>query len=72
MATNPIPDESKQSDQNAELVDGLIGRNELCGISKQSGMADELERDRRAEDDAWNLKHGFPVNVWNDQTETEK
>ena len=32
----------------------------------------ELQRERRAEDDAWNRKNGFPVNIWKDWTPEEQ
>ena len=64
------PDDLTAGEQCPEVaatyLDALKKLHELRGIFKHSGMADELQRERRQECDAWNSKHVFPIEQWRD------
>jgi hypothetical protein len=72
MSTEPLPKATPESKKDADLLTELKDLEKLRGIFKHSGMADELQRDRREEDDEWNRKHGFPVMQWRDWTKERR
>jgi hypothetical protein len=57
MCTKPLPNSAQESEQDSDQHVALKDLKKLCGIFKQSGMTEELIRDRheehRKEEEKW-------------------